>query len=193
MKNMFIIHGYQASTENHWFEWLATQMKSYDYHTEIVYLPNTNNPDLDAWDSAIQHSLNHKLDKDSIIVAHSLGVVTVLNYLSKEKVFSNIKGLFLISGFNEPLHNLPELNQFINQTQVQFENINAQHIMTIAGDNDPVVDINATNRLSQQLNTETVELHHNGHFQDCDGYLTFDFLKNQITAILNNKNPEIGI
>ena len=77
-------------------------------------------------------------------------MVTVLNYLSKVEVFSNIKGLFLISGFNEPLHNLPELNQFINQTQVQFENINAQHIMTIGGDNDPIVDINATNRLPQQ-------------------------------------------
>ena len=79
MKNMFIIHGYQASTESHWFEWLATQMKSYDYHTEIVYLPNTNDPDLDAWDSAIQHSLNHKLDKDSIIVAHSLRCLCVNN------------------------------------------------------------------------------------------------------------------
>lgn len=54
---MFIIHGYQAHTNSHWFEWLATQMKSYHYQTEIVYLPNTHNPDLDAWDTAIQNNL----------------------------------------------------------------------------------------------------------------------------------------
>lgn len=190
---MFIIHGYQARTDSHWFEWLATQMKSYDYHTEIVYLPNTNNPDLKAWDKAIQNSLNNKLNQDTIIVAHSLGVISILNYLSKEDVFTNIKGLFLISGFSEPLDNLPELNHFINQTKVEFENINAEHIVTIGGDNDPVVDINATHRLSHLLNTETVALHHDGHFQDSDGYFTFEFLKNQITTILSNKDSEIGI
>ncbi|WP_338014380.1 RBBP9/YdeN family alpha/beta hydrolase [Staphylococcus edaphicus] len=190
---MFIIHGYQAHTNSHWFEWLATQMKSYHYQTEIVYLPNTHNPDLDAWDTAIQNNLKNNLDSDSIIIAHSLGVISILNYLSKEDVFSNIKGLFLISGFNERLHNLPELDQFINQTHVQFKNINAQHIVTIGGDNDPIVDINATNRLSQHLNTTTLELQHDGHFQDSDGYRSFEFLKNQITSILNTKNSEIGI
>ncbi|MEB7810642.1 alpha/beta hydrolase [Staphylococcus xylosus] len=192
MKNMFIIHGYQATTESHWFEWLTTEMKRFGYSTEIVYLPNTNHPVLDKWITAIQNSLENKLNSESIIVAHSLGVITILDYLSNLKHTPNIKGLFLISGFNEQLINLPELDCYISQTQIDYRKINAQHIVTIAGSHDPIVNIEATDRLSHELNTETLRVSHKGHFLDSDGYKTFEFLKNQITHSLNNKNSRIG-
>ncbi|PTI56087.1 esterase [Staphylococcus xylosus] len=192
MKNMFIIHGYQATTKSHWFEWLAAEMKQFGYSTEIVYLPNTYQHNLDEWITAIQNSLKNKLNAETIIVAHSLGVITILDYLSKLKHAPSIKGLFLVSGFNEQLTNLPELDHYILQTQIDFRMINAQHIVTIAGSHDPIVNIDATDRLSHELKTETLHVSHEGHFLDSDGYRTFNFLKDQITQTLNNKNSRTG-
>ncbi|MDG0842447.1 alpha/beta hydrolase [Staphylococcus equorum] len=193
MKNMFIVHGYQAHTHSHWFQWLANKMKASDYEVEVIYLPDSNHPDIDRWHTALHNSMTHKLNSETLIVAHSLGVVSVLNYLSQLSQCPYIKGLFLVSGFNETLENLPELDYYINQTDVQLDRINAQHIVTIGSDYDSVVDIKATDRLSNALGTQTIHVTHHGHFLASDGYETFELLREQITTILNQKNSEIGI
>ena len=36
MKQLFIIHGYQASTNSHWFQWLADKMAKYGYKTRVL-------------------------------------------------------------------------------------------------------------------------------------------------------------
>ncbi|SCT05234.1 RBBP9/YdeN family alpha/beta hydrolase [Staphylococcus caeli] len=192
MKNMFIIHGYQATTKSHWFEWLASEMNKYDYYVDIVYLPNSKNPDAKQWFNAIQARLQNNLNAETIIVAHSLGVVSVLSYLTQLHDYPKIKGLFLVSGFNEPLNNIPELNHYLSQTQIDYNSIFAQHIISIGGNQDPIVDIEATKRLSKALGITTQQIEHNGHFLDRDGYTKFEFLKDQILKTIQNKNSEIG-
>ena len=83
---MFIVHGYQANTESHWFQWLADQMKPYGYNVEIVYLPDSDCPSFEAWYQAIQNSMQNNLNSETIIVAHSLGVISTLNYLTSMPV-----------------------------------------------------------------------------------------------------------
>lgn len=184
MKNMFIIHGYQASTKSHWFQWLASQMKPYGYNVEIVYLPNSDYPELDSWCQAIDNIVQNKLNSETIIVAHSLGVISILHYLTSFKANSKIKGLFLISGFKEKLSNIPELNQYINNTCIDINKLNARHIVTIGASNDPVVNIDATDRLSNQLNVKTHYINHDGHFLETEEYDTFNYLKDKIMEIL---------
>ncbi|GGB80696.1 serine hydrolase family protein [Staphylococcus nepalensis] len=184
MKNMFIVHGYQANTESHWFQWLADQMKPYGYNVEIVYLPDSDCPSFEAWYQAIQNSMQNNLNSETIIVAHSLGVISTLNYLTSMLNVPTIKGLFLVSGFNEKLSNLIELNQYIDCININLNNLHAQHIVTIGAINDPVVNIDATDRLSEQLNVKTTYVNHNGHFLATEGYNSFNFLKDKIIEIL---------
>lgn len=184
MKNLFIIHGYKANTESHWFQWLKSSMKQYGYLTEILQLPNPKHPDYKQWSLTLEDYLANKINDETIIVAHSLGVITTLDYLSRNCSQISIKGLFLISGFNEYLPNLPELDKFISQTQVSIDNINAQNIISIAAKSDPIVNIDATNRLSTTLGASTIEIAHNGHFLDSEGYTTFDVLLQQIVSII---------
>jgi predicted alpha/beta hydrolase family esterase len=48
MKNLFIIHGYKANTESHWFQWLKSSMMRYGYTTEIIPLPNSAQPEYEG-------------------------------------------------------------------------------------------------------------------------------------------------
>ncbi len=193
MNNMFIIHGYQANINSHWFDWLAKEMAYYHYQVEIIYLPNTHHPQTSNWYAALDDRLKDKLNENTLIVAHSLGVITILNYLSHQQFTPKIKGLFLISGFNETLDNLPELDTYIKQTNVRCDKVNSQNVVTIAASEDPIVDVEATKRLSNELGVSTQIITHNGHFLDTEGYHTFEFLKDQIIAILNKINTEIGM
>ncbi|MBF7018695.1 serine hydrolase family protein [Staphylococcus sp. 18_1_E_LY] len=187
MKNLFIIHGYKANTKSHWFQWLKTTMLEYGYTTEILPLPNSEEPQYKAWSQTLDDYLAHKLTNETIIVAHSLGVITTLDYLSHHASETTIKGLFLISGFNELLPNIPELDDFISQTNISLDNINAQTIKVIGATADPIVNIDATRRLSASLDMDTIEVPHEGHFLENEGYTTFEFLLKQITDLLNKK------
>lgn len=187
MKNLFIIHGYKANTESHWFQWLKSSMMRYGYTTEIIPLPNSAQPKYKAWSQTLDDYLSNKLTNETIIVAHSLGVITTLDYLSHHANGTHIKGLFLISGFNEQLPNIPELNHFITQTDISLDNINAHTIKVIGATADPIVNIDATRRLSSSLGIDTIEIPHEGHFLASEGYTTFEFLLEQINRLLNKK------
>lgn len=184
MKQLFIIHGYQASTNSHWFQWIADKMSKYDYTTNIVYLPNSKYPDFKQWEQALQDNLNNKLDDQTIIVAHSLGVITTLNYLSTLNQMPKIKGLFLVSGFINSLDNIPELDNYIQQCQVIPEKIQAQHMYSIAANEDPVVNIRASEQLSKVFKLHTYTINHKGHFLENEGYNTFSELLSLITQTI---------
>lgn len=184
MKQLFIIHGYQAGVQSHWFQWLSDKMKSYGYNTNIVYLPNSKNPSFDDWQNALKENLTGNLNQNTVIVAHSLGVITTLNYLSKINNMPLIKGLFLISGFIDKLENLPELDDFIEQCEINPNKIHSRHIYSIAAIHDPIVNITASNQVSQCFGIRTHSINHVGHFLDNEGYKTFNELFEQILKII---------
>ncbi|WP_325167757.1 hypothetical protein [Staphylococcus cohnii] len=46
------------------------------------------------------------------------------------------------------------------------------------------MNIDATDRLSNQLNVKTHYINHDGHFLETEGYDTFNYLKDKIMEIL---------
>ena len=53
MKRAFIIHGYGATPEDHWFSWLAQQLQAAGVATAIPALPDPEQPDFDRWQAAL--------------------------------------------------------------------------------------------------------------------------------------------
>ncbi|MCU5745511.1 alpha/beta hydrolase [Staphylococcus sp. SQ8-PEA] len=186
MKRLFIIHGYQASPEDHWFKWLASKMKKYNYQSVIVPLPNSSHPIQQQWRNRLQDYMENALDEDSIIVAHSLGVIAVLEYLSHANLTREIKGLFLVSGFAQPLNTISELDDFVQACNINYESIPARLIYTIGATEDPAVPINYTEALSDKLNTNTIKIDHQGHFLGREGYKSFPELFELIQNSIND-------
>nr|WP_263314717.1 alpha/beta hydrolase [Mammaliicoccus sp. Marseille-Q6498] len=183
-KHLYIAHGYNAASDKHWFKWLASQFKDVDSY--IFDFPNASNPVLEEW----SNTLNNEMDLsqgENIIVAHSLGVVTVLDMLSKYKSELNVKGLVLVAGFDETIPDLDKIDQYVESTQLNYDKIkeNVPNIVMIAGSHDRVVPFSLSNKLAERLNTNIVELEHDGHFCEDDGYVSFPEVAEYVEKIFD--------
>ena len=92
--NYLIVPGLNNSDEKHWQTFWERSLPS----TKRVQQRSWDNPQKEEWIAKLGETIE-KLNQDTIIVAHSLGVATTVMYLTqkKGKIPTHIKGAFLVS------------------------------------------------------------------------------------------------
>src|SRR5699024_3489506 len=123
-----------------------------------------------------------------IFIGHSLGVITILDYLTKINKEDKLHGLFLVAGFKNRTAALPELDQFIEEAYFNKKNILAEHIISGAAKKDDRVDSSLSKELSEKLNGKFIEVNYEGHFLGKEGYDTFELLRDEIFKRNNLKS-----
>ena len=111
-KQVYIVHGYGASPDSHWFPWLKQRLQSQGVKVSVLDMPNSAYPQPDQWQQTLEQQVK-LADGNTWFVTHSLGSIAVLRYLADRKDLSTIGGIVLVSGFNEHLSNIPELDPFL--------------------------------------------------------------------------------
>ena len=182
---IFIIHGYQSSPEQHWFPWLAEKIKQMGSQCEIVNLQDSDQPDFATWRQNLEAQV-HPLNEQTIIIAHSLGCISVLDYLSEALNGRLIKAIFMVAGFNEKLTALPELNQFVQQAKLNdaLLRFRIQQRYSLFSCNDPFVPAPLSIRFGQLLNAQMIEVKKAGHFMQSDGLSEFPQLWEKLEKLL---------
>ena len=185
LMKVFIIHGYQSSPEQHWFPWLATKIEQKGSQCEIVHLKGSDQPNFATWRQNLEAQV-HPLNEQTIIVAHSLGCISVLDYLSEALNGRLIKAIFMVAGFNEKLTALPELNQFVQQAKLNdaLLRFRIQQRYSLFSCNDPFVPAPLSIRFGQLLNAQMIEVKKAGHFIQSDGLSEFPQLWEKLEKLL---------
>ena len=170
-KRLFVIHGYDANPQKHWFPWLKDKMEKNEYEVNVLEMPTPSEPQLNEWTAQINEVVN-KIDENTYFVAHSLGTITLLQYLSKYEDLPKFKGFILVSGFDEVIPDFKFLEQFTKE-KVDYNKIKAkaQNIFMVASENDTIVPINFSKKVSEKLESEMYTFKSSGHFLDRDGVL----------------------
>ncbi|GAA0958600.1 alpha/beta hydrolase [Kribbella koreensis] len=167
-----IIHGYGATPEDHWFGWLAQQLESHGIPTSVPRLPNPLHPDPTHW-SAIVRTAVGTPDEHSIVIAHSLGCLTVLRHLASLPTPWRLGTLILVAGFVDPLPVFPELDAYIaDGCPLEAITPNVDQLTIIRSDADPYVPPAHTDRLAALLGTTSTVIPAAGHFLTTDGFTT---------------------
>lgn len=165
---VYIIHGYTASPDDHWFPWLEKELKQIGIECYRLAMPDSHNPTPEKWVSYLEQ--NTEIDEQTVIVAHSLGTITTLGFLAK----NNLKpaGVVLVSGFYQSLHTIPELTPFADFYAKQSACCNLKsHV--IAALDDHIVPHQYSDALAQHLKADYIRLNQGGHFLDREGWTTF--------------------
>lgn len=183
-KRIFIIHGYSASPEDHWFPWLKSKLEQDGVTVKVLKMPDSNNPNAPAWIKFIQRSVKAP-DENTYFVAHSLGCIALLRYLDSLSGSAKIGGMVLVSGFAETLPQLPELNDFsttmLNQDRLIA--ISSQRAV-IASLDDAAVGHEKTERLSVFLKAKFRSVKSGGHFLAADGFTQFPEAYEELSTMI---------
>lgn len=183
-KYLYIAHGYNANSHKHWFKWLTEQFQG--VQSKILDFPNASNPVLKDWNETLRNEVDLS-SGENVIVAHSLGVVTLLNYLSQYDGDINVKGIILVAGFYEVIPELNKIDEYIQHTDIDFDKLQAQvpNIVSVVATNDRVVPYELSENLSRKLNSKFITINHDGHFCDRDGYTQFPEVAHYVNEIFN--------
>ncbi|HEF8771865.1 MULTISPECIES: RBBP9/YdeN family alpha/beta hydrolase [Providencia] len=173
-KKVIIIHGYTASPEKNWFPWLKAQLEQQGVVVKVPAMPDPLSPDPQRWQ---QHLLDAQieLDKDTVVIGHSLGCVTLLRYLASQQ--QQVGGYLLVSGFTEEQATLPELKA---HTDISLDYANLKSLsdkrISIISSNDSIVSPQSSRTLATLLETEVITVENAGHFLDREGFSEFPLI-----------------
>ncbi|GAA4956940.1 alpha/beta hydrolase [Halioxenophilus aromaticivorans] len=180
---VYIVPGYMATPEDHWFRWLQSELES-KAEVTVVTLPNPQAPSAQAWQQQLQHSIG-EVNSHTVIVAHSLGSIATLRFLQSLPDDWALAGLVLVAGFDQPLAKLPQLDAF-TAPPIDTAGLARRiaHRSVYASPADTIVPFAHSQRLAIGLNAELVEVPKAGHFLAEDGFRTFPQLYREVTGLL---------
>ncbi len=180
---VYVIHGYGATVYNHWFKYIKHNLEDSKTSVTLISLPDSNNPNLEEWKQTIDSAVKN-IDDKTYFVAHSLGCITLLDYLSKAE-FKEAAGLACVAGFSDRLPAFPQVDSYIDSTKIDFTvNSKFKNKMMFISSNDPSVPPKLSEELAKKLESNYQTIPNAGHFLDREGYGEFpqllDWLKKTI-------------
>lgn len=181
MTNVFIIHGVGGHPGENWFPWLKKELESAGCKVFVPQFPTPENQTLDSWLEVLD-GYNDRLDKDSIVVGHSLGVAFLLNVLEKHRV----KAAFLVAGFvGKAGNDFDPVMKTFSQRKFDWDSIrrNCGHFEVFHSDNDPYLPIARGKEVADNLGVRLKIIKGGGHFNERAGYKQFPLLLESIKSV----------
>ncbi len=184
-KQVFIVHGYLASPDSHWFPWLKRELEKQGIRVEAIAMPNPNAPEAVQWINTLKERIPEP-DTDTFLVGHSLGAITVLHYLHSLPQNRKIGGLILLAGFSSPVSSLPELDSFTKKV-IDYPYIRTMTAnRTIIGAlDDSIVPYSKTLEQAERLHSKMITVEKGGHFMASDGFETFPLLLESLQDMMH--------
>lgn len=168
MKRVFLIHGWEGGPDNHWFPWMALELKAHGFEVNAPHMPHPDTPKVSEWVGFLREYAG-KPDKDTYFVGHSLGCITIARYLAELPPNGKVGGAVFVAGFSGRL-NIPEIREFY---ELPFDAEKArQHYsksVMIFSDNDSYVPMETSLQMARQFGAKTILERGKGHFTTKDG------------------------
>jgi len=167
MKKVLILHGWFATPKNDWYPWVKKQLELKGYDVFTPQLADKDKPTFGRWKQcALRSSF---LDKDTIVIGHSLGAILGLK-LAEEYRFLK---LITVSGWD--FWDLTPEHKTFFKTLINHKKImkNVSKRVVIHSDNDPFVTATIAEEFSKRLRAKFVLIPGKGHFIEKNGVVRF--------------------
>ncbi len=163
MKRVFIIHCWEGYPEYCWYPSVKRGLEEKGFEVQVPEMPETDFPKLKKWFPTLRQAVG-KPDKDTYLVGHSVGCITILRYLESLGEGEQVGGAVFVAGFTDDL-NFEELKNFF-ETPIDFGKARSHcpKFLAIHSDNDPFVALKYGDILKEKLGAELIIKHDMGHF-----------------------------
>lgn len=160
MKQALILHAWFNHPQDQWYPWLTKELLKKGYKVYIPKLPtlDTNAPDMRR---ALPFITKHiPLDKDFIVIGHSLGCLLALRLAEKHE----FQKMFLVVGWDFDDLTAEHASFWPNKINHAAIKNNVKKSYVIASDNDPYTTEFTQKEMSKRLDAKFVLAKGAGHF-----------------------------
>ncbi len=163
VKNVLIIHGWNATVQDHWFLEAKEKWEKKGLKVEVPEMPGDYFPKAQEWLELIE---SFHPDESWVLMGHSLGGVAILNYL--ENTDRPIAKAILIATPLTPMH-FEALDNFF-EGGFNWEQIKSKCLKfeIVNEDNDPAVPLEHGQKYAQNLSGNLHVVRGYTHFHDID-------------------------
>jgi len=177
---VIVFYGTDCNENTAWMPWLKHELGVENIDCIIPNLPTPKNQTYKKWAEIAKKII---IEEDDVVVGWSTGAIFAVRLLFESK--RHVKKLILISGFNNYVGNVPEIDKinkdfFINN--LDDAKTIADEIVCFKSDNDPFISQNALNSFAKELNAKVLNIARGGHFNASAGFLKFEELLKEILS-----------
>lgn len=167
MKRIILIHGWEGYPEEAWFPWFKKEMEAKGFRVEVPQMPNPDEPQMSEWVPKLAEVVGEP-DKDTYMIGHSLGCITILRFLEGLKEGQKVGGAVLVAGFTDNL-GYKELDNYFSKP-IEWEKIKTacSRFVAIHSTNDPYVPMKHGEIFREKLGAKIVVEEKKGHMGGSD-------------------------
>jgi leucyl-tRNA synthetase/predicted alpha/beta hydrolase family esterase len=163
--NFIFIHGYNSSCKVGWKPWLKKELEKKGHTVFAPELPNADKPKVDEQADFILK--NAKIDKDTILISHSLGGAVMMRVL--EKLKGKVAKAVFVDSVLRPKFNDKERPDVVASCDWKFDFTKvkqaAREFVVLADENLPIIPKDQTLELGKMLDAPVLFVQPNGrHF-----------------------------
>ncbi|WP_031542759.1 RBBP9/YdeN family alpha/beta hydrolase [Mesoplasma photuris] len=167
MPKYVLIHGFMSNETNAWYPWFKKTIEARGDDVTVFSMPNASRPKVNEWIDFMKKNINWIDIEDTIFVGHSLGTITILNYLSDVGI--KPYGVALVSGFYEPVTKYQFVKPF-TEWPLNWELLKSiDNKLVLTTKTDSIVNWQASKSLADQWEAEFICLEDGGHFMEKEG------------------------
>jgi hypothetical protein len=172
-KRVFIIHQWSGTSKDGWYPWLRQKLETENYTVEILNMPDTNAPTIEAWVQYLAQRVGVVSEK-TFFVGHSIGVQTILRYLETLPAEVRVGGVIGVAGWFRLAREDKKIARPWLETPIDFFRVkqHCDNFFMIFSDNDTYVPISNQKLFEQHIGAATLVLHDRGHFTQADKIFT---------------------
>ncbi len=181
-KKLIIVHGWEGYPEEGWFPWLREEMEKQGWEVKVPVMPNPAQPEQARWVPYLG-TIAGKVDKNTFMVGHSLGCITILRFLERLQEDTSIGGTVLVAGFDNPLK-YKELKNFFHDPilWVQIKK-KCKNFVTIHSEDDPFVPVENSTSFKEKLDSKTDVVNGFRHFSGSHGITSVPIVLEELLDI----------
>ncbi|MBI4144906.1 serine hydrolase family protein [Candidatus Woesearchaeota archaeon] len=180
MKRVFIVHGWEFSPEQHWYQWLKKELEKKGFKVIVPSMPNTAAPKIESWVKTLSNTVGTP-DKDTVLVGHSIGCQAILRYLQKNGPVCGcvlVAPWFTLTPAALPDDDYQAIAKPWLETPITFTKVKT---IAIFSDDDPYVPQENITLMEQRAGAKIVLDKEKGHFTSDEGATT---LPSALKAVL---------
>ena len=168
MKKVIIIHGWESSPVEHWYQEEKQILIQKGFEVLVPEMLGGSFVKEEEWVRVLADS---NPDAETVLIGHSLGAPTILRFLESSSI--KVDRVILIAGFASLLNldypNADYPGKFVERP-FNWEKIKskANKFLILNQDNDPWVPFAKGEELAQNLSGELVEVKGSDHFDKMD-------------------------